>query len=311
MKLAFTFPGQGSQYVGMGKEMHDNFQAARLVFEEAGDVLGYDLKKMCFEGPEDDLKLTFNTQPALLTVSTACTRVLAENGVSPTAVAGHSLGEYSALVAAEAINFADAVAIVRKRGRFMQECAPEGGGMAAILGLEKDMVVKACLEAAAEGVVEVANFNCPGQVVIAGEEKALARAMALCSEFGAKRAIPLAVSGPFHSSLMSEAGRQLAEELDEIEINNPIYPVISNVTANVVESASEIKNLLVRQVSSSVLWDQGVLNLVSMGIHTFVEVGPGKVLTGLTKKINKESNLFNVENVTSLEITLDKLKEVL
>lgn len=311
MKIAFVFPGQGSQYVGMGKELYDNFTSVSRIFEEAGDILGFDIRKMCFEGSEEELQFTYNTQPAILTVSVAAYQVLKEQGVSPSIVAGHSLGEYSALVASGALNFADAVGLVRKRGTFMQECAPPNGGMAAILGLQNELVSKACQEASGEGVVEVANYNCPGQVVIAGEEGALTKAMALCRENGAKRAIPLTVSGPFHTSLMNEAGRRLAGELDRIPVANPVCPLISNVTAEPVESAGEIKELLARQVSSSVLWEQSVLKLVDMGTCTFVEVGPGKVLTGLIKKIIKDKRVLNVENTASLENSLDNLKEVL
>ncbi len=311
MKPAFTFPGQGSQYVGMGKDLFDNFAVVRRVFEQANDILGFNLKKMCFEGPEEELKLTSHTQPAILTVSVACWYVLQERGVVPSAVAGHSLGEYSALVAAEALDFSEALPLVQKRGRFMQECAPANGGMMAVLGLAPDLVHKACQEASSAGVVEVANYNCPGQVVIAGESEALAKAMEFCKLFGAKRVIPLQVSGPFHSSLMIEAGQRLAVELETVEVKNPVYPVISNVTAEVVESPADIRSLLVRQVSSSVRWEESIIRLVSMDTGIFIEVGPGTVLTGLGKKIIKDRKFINVEDLLSLEKTLDNLKEVL
>lgn len=311
MKPAFTFPGQGSQYVGMGKDLFEAYQSARLVFEEASDVLKYDIGKLCFEGPESELLITSNTQPAILTASVACLRVLQEQGIEPSAVAGHSLGEYTALVAAEAVSFADAVKTVWHRGQFMQECTSAGGGMAAILGLDRESVTLACSEASDVGLVMVANFNCPGQIVISGEEAALQKAMKLAVEYGAKRAIPLQVSGPFHSTLMKEAGARLAEVLNSIQIQTPVYPVVANVTGQVIASAGDIKELLVKQVSSSVLWEDSVQRMQEMGINTFIEIGPGKVLTGLGRKIYKEANYFNIENAPSLEIILDKLKEVL
>ena len=311
MKIAFVFPGQGSQYVGMGKDLYENSAIARRIFEEANDVLGYDLKKMCFEGPEDELKITYNTQPAILVVSTACWSMLKERGISPAAVAGHSLGEYSALVAAGALSFAKALELVRKRGRFMWECAPSSAGMAAILGLTGDLVQKACDESSPVGVVEIANFNCPGQIVIAGEESALQKAMELCKDHGAKRVLPLQVSGPFHSSLMSEAANKLAVELRQVEISQPACPLISNVTADAAESPEEIRKLLEKQVDSSVRWEESIIKLSSMGIEGYVEVGPGKVLTGLGKKIIKDGKFFNVEDIESLEKILDNLREVL
>ncbi len=311
MKPAFVFPGQGSQYVGMGREVFDNFAEARTVFEQAGDVLGYNISRICFEGPEEELVKTSNTQPAILTVSMACFEVLRGKGVTPSAVAGHSLGEYSALVAAGALDFSDALRLVRQRARFMQECAPPGGGMAAVLGLGGDLVRKACQEAAGLGIVEVANYNCPGQIVISGESAALQKAMALCREYGAKRAVQLQVSGPFHSSLMSEAGRRLSEELANTEIRTPVCPLVSNVTAQAVRSGDEIKSLLEKQVSSSVRWEESVKAISAMGIQAFVEVGPGKVLTGLGRKIIRDGRFFNIEDRSTLEITLDNLKEVL
>ncbi len=308
---ALIFPGQGSQYVGMGQDLYSSSATAREVFTEANEILGFDLAKMCFAGPAEDLKITSYTQPAILTVSIACWRVLRERGIIPSVVAGHSLGEYSALVAAEALSFADALLLVQKRGRFMQECAPANGGMTAILGLARELVEKACQEASPLGIAEVANYNCPGQVVIAGESEALAKAMDLARLLGAKRIIPLQVSGPFHTSLMTEAGRKLAVELERVALKKPVYPVISNVTAEVVESPAEIKTLLVKQISSPVRWEESMIRLAAMNTGVFIEIGPGQVLTGLGKKIVKDRRFVNVENMSSLEKTLDNLKEVL
>ena len=309
--MAVVFPGQGSQYVGMGKDLYLNFKTAQRIFEEGNDILGFDIRELCFEGPEEDLKVTSNTQPAILTVSVAAWSVLKEHGIIPSAVAGHSLGEYSALVAAGAMSFSDALSLVQKRGRFMQEAAAGNGGMAAILGLSGDLVLKSCQDASDVGIVEVANYNCPGQVVIAGVQDALQRAMELAKQYGAKRAIPLQVSGPFHSSLMAQAGLKLAAELENTDISNPVCPLVSNVTAEKVTSGSEIKELLIKQVSSSVRWEESILGLARMEIKCFIEVGPGKVLTGLGKKIIKDLLFLNVEDKITLENSLDNLKEVL
>lgn len=312
MKLAAIFPGQGSQYIGMGKDLYTNYRLAREVFQEADEVLGFPLSKLIFEGPEEELNKTVNTQPAILTTSIACWRVLAqEEGFIPAAAAGHSLGEFSALVAVGALSFADAVALVRKRGQLMQEAAPLGtAGMAVILGLENEKVVEVCREASSVGIVEPANFNCPGQVVISGLNPALEKAMELAKAAGAKRALPLAVSGPFHSSLMKPAGEGLALELAKITIKDPRVPVMANVTAEYIREKAVIQESLVKQVSSSVRWEESVRAMAASGITSFVEIGPGKVLSGLVKKITKEVLILNVEDKASLEKTLANLKEV-
>ncbi|ABO50590.1 [Acyl-carrier-protein] S-malonyltransferase [Desulforamulus reducens MI-1] len=311
-KVAFVFPGQGSQYVGMGRELYNNFQVVRETMEEADDSLGFGLTKLCFEGPVEELNSTVNTQPALLAVSVAALRVLQQEcGILPSVLAGHSLGEYSALVAAGSVHFSDAVKVVRQRGLFMQEAAPVGsGGMAAVLGLAREKVVACCLEASSHGVVEPVNFNCPGQVVIAGEQEALQQAMELCRAAGAKRAIALAVSGPFHSSLMRPAGERLAPILEEIEICDPAIPVIANVSADYVRTVQEVKQSLAKQVSGAVLWEDSIQRMATEGINTLVELGPGKVLCGLVKKISKEITTSNLEDLASLEKVLALFKEV-
>lgn len=301
--LAFIFPGQGSQYAGMGKELADNFASAREVFEEANDALGFDLAGLCFNGPEDQLKLTTNTQPAILTASVAALRVLSdETGLSPDFVAGHSLGEYSALVCAGALGFADAVKTVRQRGAFMQEAVPVGvGAMAAIMGFDRDNLEKVCAEAAQGEVVAPANFNSPVQVVIAGHAGAVERAVALASERGAKRAMLLPVSAPFHCSLMQPAGERLATVLEGLTIGALSAPVVSNVEASPNSDASRVKDLLVQQVSAPVRWDESIEAMAESGVERFVEIGPGKVLSGLVKRIAKGATVQNVEDLDSLK----------
>mgnify|MGYP001285313674 CR=1 FL=1 len=300
---AFVFPGQGSQHAGMGKDLADNFAAARQVFEEANDALGFDLAALCFNGPEEDLKLTTNTQPAILTTSIAALRVLQqESELQPVSAAGHSLGEYSALVCSGAMAFADAVKTVRQRGAFMQEAVPVGvGAMAAIIGLEGDLLEEVCRDAAQGEVVSPANFNSPGQVVIAGNTAAVERAIELAKEKGAKRALPLPVSAPFHCSLMVPAGERLAQVLDNVVFAEMNIPVVSNVEAAPNSDASRLQELLVAQVSAPVRWDESIARMVADGVKTFIEIGPGKVLSGLVRRIDRSAASANVEDCTSLD----------
>ncbi len=311
-KLAFLFPGQGSQYVGMGKEMAAHFSEARAIFDQADDCLNMNLSELCFEGPKDVLLQTVNTQPAILTTSMACYRVLASAGIYPDQVAGHSLGEHSALVAAGGIDFSDAVKLVQKRGQWMQEAAGErNGGMAAILGLSAHDVVEVCKQAESCGVVQPANFNCPGQVVISGEQKSLEKAMEIAKDRGAKRVISLAVSGPFHSTLIETAGEKLRSAIEGISLNVPNIPLVANVTSDYIKDLTDLKTCIVKQVSAPVRWEESIKRMIDEGVTTFVEVGPGKVLCGLGRKINKNVKFLNVEDSVSCEKTLDYLKGVL
>ncbi|WP_371371304.1 ACP S-malonyltransferase [Sporomusa aerivorans] len=311
-KLAFVFPGQGSQAVGMGKELFEKYDTVKAIFKAADEALGFSISDMCFNGPEDELKKTYNTQPAILTVSIACHEVLKQHGVTPDIVAGHSLGEYSALVAAGALSFTDAVQLVRKRGQFMQEAVPLGeGSMAAILGLDRDKVIDICRQVEAEvGSVQAVNFNCPGQIVIAGKTAAVEKANELLKAAGAKRAVSLPVSAPFHSTLLQPAARKLAVELDKVGVHDARMPVVFNVNGQITTQGAAIKELLVKQAASPVLWEDCVAQIASFGATTFVEVGPGKVLTGFTKKIAKDVETLNIEDMTSLEKVLDYFKEV-
>lgn len=300
---AFVFPGQGSQYPGMGKDLAEHFPVARQVFEEANDALGFDLAALCFNGPEEDLRLTTNTQPAILTVSIAALRVIEhETAVRPAFAAGHSLGEYSALVCSGALAFADAVRIVRQRGAFMQEAVPVGvGAMAAIMGLEGPELVEVCREAAQGEVVAPANFNGAGQVVIAGHTAAVNRAIELAKARGAKRGLLLPVSAPFHCSLMTPAGERLREVLAPIPVTSMRLPVVSNVEATPNQDAGRVKELLVTQVSAPVLWDASAQKMGALGVSRFIEIGPGKVLGNMIKRIVKGSETANVEDVAGLK----------
>ncbi|BCR04756.1 malonyl CoA-acyl carrier protein transacylase [Desulfuromonas versatilis] len=301
--IAFVFPGQGSQSPGMGKDLAENFPVARQIFEEANDALGFDLAKLCFNGPEEDLKLTANTQPAILTVSVAALRVVEqETGLAAAYAAGHSLGEYSALVCSGALQFADAVRTVRQRGTFMQEAVPVGvGAMAAVMGLDSDVLAAVCAEAAQGDVVSPANFNSPGQVVIAGHTGAVERAMELARQRGAKRALPLPVSAPFHCSLMAPAGERLREVLDGIRVSAMKPPVVSNVEAAPNEDHGRVRELLVTQVSAPVRWEESVARMAELGVDRFVEIGPGKVLSGLIKRIAKGCAAQSVEDTSGLK----------
>lgn len=312
MKTAFVFPGQGSQKVGMLQDLYNEYAIVRQRFAEADEALGYSISKLCFEGPDTELVKTANTQPAILTASIACYEVLKEKGFTPDIVGGHSLGEYSALVAAGVLKFADAVYLVHKRGEFMQEAVPIGkGAMAAILALPREQVVEICQQVNDEvGSVQAVNFNCPGQIVIAGETAAVEKAAELMKAAGAKRAVMLPVSAPFHSRLMEPAAVKLKVELDKVTLSDAQIPVVANVNGQILTDASAIKESLVKQAASPVLWEDCVATMVNFGAQAFVEVGPGKVLTGFTKKINKEMQLANVEDVASLAKTLEFLEGV-
>jgi [acyl-carrier-protein] S-malonyltransferase len=308
-KTAYIFPGQGSQSVGMGKDLYDNFAAAREVFAEADEALGFSLSEMCFDGTAEDLALTANTQPAILTTSIAAFRVMESEGFAQLDyVAGHSLGEYSALVAAGGIGFSDAVKIVRKRGSYMQEAVPVGvGAMAAILGLPIETVEIACADASDGEICSPANINSPAQIVIAGNAAAVDRAIELLKTRGAKRAIKLNVSAPFHCDLMLPAQDKLAVDLAEIDFRDLNFPIVENVSAEANTSGERARTALTEQVSSPVLWAQTIENLINEGVETFVEVGAGKVLSGLVRQINRDVRCLNVETTDSLRNTLQSL----
>lgn len=304
-EIAFLFPGQGSQAPGMGRELAESFSTAREVFAEADAALGFPLSRLCFEGPAEELQLTANTQPAILAVSIAAARVLKEKGIRPGYVAGHSLGEYSALVAAGSLELADALRLVRKRGKYMQEAVPVGqGAMAALLGLDAATVEEVCREAAGNEVVSPANLNSPAQIVIAGHRNAVERAVKLAKGRGAKRAIMLNVSAPFHCSLMKPAADRLAADLDNVTIRDPRVPVVNNVDAAVIRSAEAARDGLKRQVTSPVRWTDSMLVLRKAEIGLFIEAGPGKVLSGLMRQIDREARIWAAGDMATVgEVT--------
>jgi len=302
MKTAFVFPGQGAQYKGMGREIAERFPTAQAAFDEADAATAFPISRLCFEGPESDLMLTENTQPAILATSIALYRALQSRGLRPDYVAGHSLGEYSALVAAGALKLGEAAALVRRRGRYMQEAVPVGtGAMAAMLGLDLSAALALCEQAAQGQVVSPANLNSPGQIVIAGDREAVERAVNLSKDFGAKRAILLQVSAPFHCALMKPAEERLSVDLDNTMFSDLQVPLVTNVDAALIHSGAEARSALKRQVSRPVRWQETIQYLLNEGVRTFVEVGPGKVLLGLIRAIDKSVTMLNAEDEKSVE----------
>lgn len=302
-KIAFVFPGQGAQSVGMGKDAFESSEASRAIFEQADEALGFKLSGIIFEGPDEELKKTYNTQPALLTTSVALYEAFRSAGVSPDYVAGHSLGEYSALVIAGSLSFEDAVRTVRARGEFMEQAVPNGqGAMAAVLGAERDALTRLCADiSGTTGVVEPANMNCPGQIVVSGSKEGVQAFVERGKEAGAKRVIPLEVSGPFHSSLMKPASEKLSAELGKADIKPAQIPVVANVSARPVTDPAQIRELLIEQVYSPVLWEDSVSWLIAEGVDTFVEIGSGTVLAGLIKKIDKSVKTVSINSVEAIE----------
>ena len=315
MKIAFIFSGQGSQYIGMGKELYDNIPSCKKIYDKANEVLGFDLKELIFNGDKEELNITENTQPAILTTSIAILQAIKDKGINPDIVAGLSLGEYSALVASEALDFETAVSLVKKRGRFMQEAVPQGvGSMVAVIGLDEDKIKKVLKVASEKGIVEIANYNTNNQIVIGGESKAVELASELMKECGARRVITLKVSGPFHTSLLNEASIKLKNEFENIHFNNPKIKTITNVTADFIKNGNEIKELLINQVKSSVRWSETIEKMLDEGVDTFIEIGPLKTLSSFVREISKEKKatvkIFNVEDLKSLNKTLEGMEAI-
>lgn len=310
-KIAFIFPGQGSQTIGMGKSIAEDYPLSREIFNKADQKLGYSLSKIVFEGPQEELTLTTNAQPALLTTSIAILEYFKKSGIAPDFVAGHSLGEYTALVAAGAFSFEEGVYAVRRRGEFMEKAVPNGEGtMAAVLGLDRERLSEVTNEITESGhLVQLANVNCPGQIVISGTRKGVELAGVKAKEVGAKRVLPLQVSGPFHSELMKPAAENIKIVLDEMTIENAKIPVIANVSASVMESATEIKTKLIEQLYSPVQWEQSVQKMIDLGVTAFIEIGPGKVLSGLVKKINRSVATYAISDIQTCTEVIEALKE--